>query len=86
MRDRERILSNLENLYRERFREADAQGDKEHQGQLDFEFQRDQLQLELLMDIRELLAALELGGKEESGGTSSLLDKAQAIRRLTRLR
>jgi hypothetical protein len=52
---------------------------------LDFDFQKDQLYLEILLDIRELLAAME-PGKDSEGKTTSLLERAQAIRRLTRLR
>jgi hypothetical protein len=85
MRDRRQILANLEGLYREAFQRAEGKQDEEAMAQLDFEFQRDQLQLEVLLDLRELLAAMETsGGSEEK--TTSLLEKAQAIRRLTRLR
>ena len=85
MRDRRQILANLEGLYREAFQRAEGSRDEEAMAQLDFEFQRDQLRLEVLLDLRELLAAMEThGGSEEK--TTSLLEKAQAIRRLTRLR
>jgi hypothetical protein len=85
MRDRQRILGNLEELYREAFARAEGKGDEESKARLDFEFQRDQLYLEVGLDLRELLAALD-SGKDEEGKTTSLLEKAQAIRRLTRLR
>ena len=85
MRERHKILGNLESLYREGFQRAEEGGDQEAMGRMDFDFQRDQLYLETLLDIRELLAALETP-KEEEGTTASLLEKAQAIRRLTRLR
>lgn len=85
MRERQRILGNLEEMYRDAFRRAETQGDDEGMAQLDFEFQRDQLRLEVLLDIRELLAAMDTGPDVE-GKTTSLLEKAQAIRRLTRLR
>ena len=52
---------------------------------MDFEFQRDQLFMEALLDIRELLAAMD-SGKDEEVNTTSIIEKAQAIRRLTRLR
>ena len=56
MRDRDRILANLEGLFRDAYREAEAGEDQLRMKRLDFDFQRDQLQLELLMDIRELLS------------------------------
>ena len=47
---------------------------------LDLEYQRDQLQLEILLDIRDLLIP------EKPDATTSLLEKAQNIRKLTKLR
>ena len=85
MRDRQRILGNLDQLYREAFQRAEGKGDEDAMAQLDFGFQRDQLYMELALDIRELLSALDTGNDAE-GKTTSLLEKAQAIRRLTRLR
>jgi hypothetical protein len=85
MRDRERIVGNLDQLYRESFQRAEGKGDEDAMAQLDFEFQRDQLYLEVALDLRELLAAMDTG-KDPEGKTTSLLEKAQAIRRLTRLR
>jgi hypothetical protein len=85
MRDRDRIVRNLEDLYREAFGRAEGEGEQESMARLDFEFQRDQLYLEVALDIRELLSAME-SGKDGEGKTTSLLEKAQAIRRLTRLR
>ncbi len=81
MRDRQRILDNLEKLYRgELDRSAGSAG--ADGGRLDFEFQRDQLYLEILLDLRDLLG--ESHADEKS--TSSLLEKAQQLRNLTRLR
>jgi hypothetical protein len=85
MRDRQRILGNLEQLYREAFQRAEGNGDEEAMARLDFEFQRDQLYLELALDVRELLSAMETE-KDADGKRTSLFEKAQAIRRLTRLR
>jgi hypothetical protein len=85
MRDRQRILGNLEDAYREGFRRAEAVGDDAAMSQLDFEFQRDQLFMEVVLDVRELLSTIDTG-KSPEGKTTSLLEKAQAIRRLTRLR
>lgn len=80
MRSRERVLQSLENVYREAFNSADAAGDAASMARLDLEYQRDQLHLEVLLDIRELLAP------EQPDQTKSLLEKAQQLRRLTKLR
>ena len=85
MRSRDRILASLESVYREAFQGAEKADDAERMAQLDFDFQRDQLYMEIALDLRELLAAMETG-KDKDGKTTSLLEKAQAIRRLTRLR
>ena len=81
MRDRQRILDNLEKLYRD---ELDRNAGIEGAGgeRLDFEFQRDQLYLEVMLDLRDLTS----GSPEEEKSTSSLLEKAQQLRNLTRLR
>lgn len=95
MRHRDRILASLEKVYREAFEAAQARGDAPAADRLDFEFQRDQLRLEVLLDLRDLLtegsgAGAGSGSSDEpasSGtGVADLLDKAQAIRRFTRLR
>ena len=81
MRDRQRILDNLEKLYRD---ELDRSAQTEGAGgeRLDFEFQRDQLYLEVMLDLRDLMS----NSPEEEKSTSSLLEKAQQLRNLTRLR
>ena len=85
MRDRQKILGNLDSLYREGFQRAEEDGNQEAMVSMDFDFQRDQLFLEALLDIRELLAVVDSGMDNEEK-TKSLLEKAQAIRRLTKLR
>ena len=85
MREREKILGNLERLYREAFQRAEGSESPDAPAQVDFEFQRDQLFMEALMDIRDLLSVMD-AGKDEEGGSTSLLERAQALRRLTRLR
>ena len=85
MRDRQKILDNLEGLYREAFRRAEEKSAEHDMSTLDFQFQRDQLYLELLLDLRELFAAME-AGRDAEGKTTSLIEKAQAIRRLAKLR
>lgn len=83
MRERERILHSLEKVYRSAFTAAEQAGDAARMARLDLEYQRDQLHLEVLLDIRELLSP-EPPPPEDK--TASLLDKAQQIRRLTKLR
>ena len=62
---------------------AEAADDKAAMAKLDLDYQRDQLQLEVLLDIRSLL----LPAQEETGDKAiSLLEKAQSLRKLTRLR
>ena len=81
MRDRQRILDNLEKLYREELNRGTGSESTEGE-RLDFEFQRDQLYLELMLDLRDLMG----DSPEEEKSTSSLLEKAQQLRNLTRLR
>ena len=88
MRNRERVLQSLENVYLEAFQAADARGDKSEMARLDLEYQREQLRLEVLLDIRELLAPPEPETAEGSlvDKGSALLDKARTLRKITRLR
>ena len=79
MRSRDRVLQSLGNIFREAFAAAEKEGDSARMGELDMEYQRDQLRLEVLLDIRELLTP------EPEDTTTSLLEKAQNIRKLTRL-
>lgn len=81
MRSRSRVLQSLESVYREAFENARERDDRAEMARLDLEYQRDQLQLEVLLDLRELLSAAE---PEEKG--PSLLERAQTLRKLTKLR
>ena len=83
MRDRDRIVKNLETSYRTAFQEAEEAGDKDRMTQLDFDFQRDQLYMEVLLDVRSLL---ESASQEGGEAPRSLLDRAKALKDLTRLR
>lgn len=85
MRQREQILDSLERVYRKALADAEARGDDEAMEALDFRFQRDQIGLEVLLDVRELLLSRGDGASEE-GAVDGLLDTAQKIRNLTRLR
>jgi len=52
-RTRDRIMENLETMYREAFERAKASGDDSQMAALDFAYRREQLYLEILLDIRE---------------------------------
>ncbi len=82
MRSRDRIISNLESQYKAVFDDARQSDDKTRMSKLDFDFQRDQLLFEILLDIRDALAGP--ASAEEPKG--SLLDKAEQLRRITKLR
>ena len=84
MRDRGKILGSLETVYREAFESARESGDDESMARLDFEYQRDQLQLEVLLDVRDLLATST--EEPEGAKVTSLIDRAQKLKNLTRLR
>ena len=75
---RERILGNLESIYRENYDRAQAAGDATRMADLDSAYMRDQLMLEILLDIRDLFSVAPAA----SGG--SALEKLEALRRLTR--
>ena len=79
-RPRDRILANLEAIYREAYARAKESGDQARMQDLDAAFQREQLILEVLMDIRDLLT-----GGQASGG-SSTLNKIETIRNIAKLR
>ncbi len=52
-RSREKILANLEEMYREAFERAKASGDLAQQQALDFAYRREQLYFEVLLDVRD---------------------------------
>lgn len=83
MRARARIIGSLEGVYQEAFENAAEAEDKARMDQLDFGFQRDQVFLEVLLDVRDSLAGLRRD--EAAADEPSLLDKARAIRKFTRL-
>jgi hypothetical protein len=81
MRSRDRVIQSLDNVYRGAFTAAEDAKDAAAMARLDLEYQREQLHLEVLLDIRDLLMPAE-GVADKA---TSLLEKAQQIRRLTRL-
>lgn len=52
-RSRDRIMQNLDTMYREAFERAKASGDDSQMATLDFAYRREQLYLEILLDIRD---------------------------------
>ena len=54
-RSRERILANLDEMYREAFERAKATGDDGQMATLDFAYRREQLYFEILLDVRDAI-------------------------------
>jgi hypothetical protein len=82
MRPRDKILANLEAIYREGYDRAREAGEAGRMADLENGFMRDQLMLEILLDIRDLFAVTPAAPAK---GTSAL-EKLEALRRLTKLR
>ena len=78
MRPRDKILGNLEVIYRESFDRAKDAADPRRMADLDNAYMRDQLMLEILLDIRDLFSVAPAA----SGG--SALEKLDQLRRLVR--
>lgn len=81
-RKRQQILDNLDAVYREAYDRAEAAHDARLMADLDAAYQREQLLLEVLLDIRDALP-----GTAAPRDTSADPVKAlETIRRITRLR
>ena len=80
MRSRDRILGNLEQIYRESFDRAKDGGEAARMIDLDNSYMRDQLMLEILLDIRDLFAVTP-AAPTTSGKTA--LEQLAALRRLS---
>lgn len=52
-RSRDRILTNLDDMYKDAFERAKASGDDGQMQSLDFAYRREQLYFEILLDIRD---------------------------------
>jgi hypothetical protein len=52
-RSRDRILANLDEMYREAFERAKTSDDKAQMATLDFAYRREQLYFEILLDVRD---------------------------------
>lgn len=82
-RARQQILDNLDTVYREAYERAKAAKDERRMTDLDAAYQREQLLLEVLLDIRDSLGTNPSAKREAGGNPLAALD---TIRRLTRLR
>ncbi len=78
MRSRDRILTNLEAIYRESYDRAKTGGETARMIDLESAYMRDQLMLEILLDIRDLFSVAPAA----AGG--SALEKLDQLRRLVR--
>jgi hypothetical protein len=80
MRSRDRILNNLEQIYRDSYEQARSADSPARMADLDNSYMRDQLMLEILLDIRDLFAVTP-AAPAASGQTA--IEKLVALRRLT---
>ncbi|HEV8381246.1 MAG TPA: hypothetical protein VGQ29_06670 [Gemmatimonadales bacterium] len=84
-RGRQQILDNLEAVYREAYERAKAAKDERRMADLDAAYQREQLLLEVLLDIRDgLTGPTKQKPSSETGGNP--LAALDTIRRITKLR
>jgi len=81
MRTRDRILANLESIYRESYDRAKTAGESGRMIDLESAYMRDQLMLEILLDIRDLFSVAP-AAPADSG--ASALEKLDQLRRLVR--
>jgi hypothetical protein len=83
-RARTQVLDNLDAIYREAYERAKAAKDERRMADLDAAYQREQLLLEVLLDIRDSLAPP--GAGKEKSPPSDPVAALETIRRITRLR
>jgi len=76
MRPRDRILANLETIYRESYDRARTSGDQGRMIDLESAYMRDQLMLEILLDIRDLFSVAP------AAKGAGALDTLERLRRL----
>jgi hypothetical protein len=81
-RPRDRILANLETIYREAYDRAKTAGDERRMFDLDASYQREQLLLEVLLDVRDALAS----ATSQPASNVDPLAAIETIRRVTKLR
>ncbi len=81
MRSRDKILTNLETIYRKAYDRAKQAEDAGRMMDMDAAYQREQLLLEVLMDIRDAIHSIGDAPNEKTA-----LQKLQALKKLTKLR
>ena len=81
-RPRQQILDNLEAVYREAYDRAKKSGDERRMADLDAAYQREQLLLEVLLDIRDGMAKPASKAPPAPEPMAAL----DTIRRITKLR
>jgi hypothetical protein len=87
-RSRDRVLGNLESIYREAYERAKTASDQARMADLDAAYQREQLLLEVLLDIRDALASLPPATDPGAGRTAGTdpITALETIHRITKLR
>lgn len=83
-RPRDRILANLEAIYREAYERAKAAHDQPRMTDLDAAYQREQLLLEVLLDIRDAVASWPPAAAEKP--VADPVAALETIHRITKLR
>ncbi len=83
---RQQILDNLDAVYREAYDRAKAAHDERRMADLDAAYQREQLLLEVLLDIRDTLAGSSAPRAPTTAPPSDPVAALETIRRITRLR
>jgi hypothetical protein len=88
VRLRQQILDNLDSVYREAYDRAKKAGDERRMADLDAAYQREQLLLEVLLDIRDGLRAPPPppSAPPKQGSGTNPLAALDTIRRITKLR
>ena len=85
-RQRQQILDNLDAVYREAYTRAEAATDARLMADLDAAYQREQLLLEVLLDIRDALTAPAASRAANPAPAPDPIGALETIRRITRLR
>lgn len=80
-RPRDRILNNLESIFREAYDRAKGIDDPVRMADLDSSYQREQLLLEVLLDIRDALQVTD-----EKSPAEGAMEKINMLRRIVKPR
>jgi hypothetical protein len=80
-RSRDRIMKNLESVFRDAYERAKGIDDPVRMADLDSSYQREQLLLEVLLDIRE---GLEVSSEKPS--VEGAMDKINMLRKIVKPR